>query len=294
MISVIILTHNSGKFIKACLDSIITQKSEELEIIVVDNASQDNTVQYIKTYDKDVRLIKNKDNLGPCRARNQAIEQARGDWVLALDCDVVLDHDFIYKAKQRIQSLSAKTGMIQPKILAPDKKTIYSCGIYLSWARRFFDVGHGHKNNGGFSESKYIFGACAAAALYRKSMLEDVKEKNGYFDENFFFFVEDVDIAWRAQRNGWQCLFAPEIICTHAGNSTAYESRLRQYYCFRNRYYMIKKNEGWLRYGLRFLPLVFYDFPRVCALYFSNRFLRKYWGIQEKIKQVAIDEPRRG
>ncbi|MFH1760769.1 MAG: glycosyltransferase family 2 protein [bacterium] len=275
MISIIILTHNSAQFITPCLESIIKQKDNDVEIIIVDNTSQDNTLECIKAYDKYVQLIQNKDNLGPCRGRNQAIAKAQGDWILTLDCDVVLEHDFIYNLKQSIQSLSSQTGMVQPKILAPDKKTIYSCGIYLSWARRFFDIGHGQKNNGGFSRSKYIFGACAAAALYRKSMLDQIKEKTGYFDEAFFFFVEDVDIAWRAQRKGWKCFFVPEIVCTHAGNSTAYDRQFRQYYCLRNRYYLIKKNEGWLRYGLRILPVLFYDLPRSLYLLFTNPYVLK-------------------
>ena len=179
MLSIIILTHNSEKFITACLESVFIQKPRDIEVIVVDNGSRDNTLACIKPYAKDVQLIQNKHNFGPCCARNQAIAKAKGDWMLALDCDVVLEIDFINNIKQKIKTLNPQTGMLQPKILTPNKKNIYSCGIYLSWARRFFDIGHGRKNNKGFSKPKHIFGPCAAAALYRKSMLEQVKDKNG-------------------------------------------------------------------------------------------------------------------
>ncbi len=291
MISIVILTHDSADFIPACLDSLLRQKGEA-EIIVVDNGSRDDTRRHLRSYAKDIFLIANPDNLGPCRGRNQGISAAKGEWVLTLDCDVLLEDGFIAALEQKIRELGPRTGMVQPKILTPDKKRIYSCGVYLSWGRRFFDIGQGEENRGNFSRPEFVFGACAAAALYRRSMLEEIKESTGYFDERFFFFVEDVDISWRARRKGWQCLFAPEIVCTHAGKSTMYDRDLQQYYCARNRFYTIRKNEGIVRYLAKVFPPLFYDLPRAVYLFFRNRYIRRGY-VKKDILSAARTKGKR-
>ena len=138
MISVIILTYNSLRFIKTCLDSLFIQDSSDLEVIVVDNGSLDGTVEFVQKYYPQVKLIRNKSNLGTCKARNQGIILAKGEWVLTLDCDVVLERDFLKVTRDLISSIhDSRVGMIQPKMFMKDQKTIYSYGIYLTGLRRF-------------------------------------------------------------------------------------------------------------------------------------------------------------
>ncbi|MBU1062143.1 MAG: glycosyltransferase family 2 protein [Candidatus Omnitrophica bacterium] len=201
-ISIIILTFNSSEHIKSCLDSVFRQSYRNFEAILVDNGSIDDTLSLVKRDYPKVRLVENKRNLGACAARNKAIGLAKGRWILTLDCDVILKKDFIEKIVGFIGEAGESIGMFQPKILQIDRKTIYSCGIYLSNMRRFHDIGRGIPENGRFDMTKDIFGACSAAAVYKKQMLEEIKETTGYFDERFFFLVEDVDLAWRAQRKG--------------------------------------------------------------------------------------------
>lgn len=274
MISVIVITFNSEKFIEFCLNSIFNQKYQDSEVIVVDNASTDGTLELVKKYPRAV-LIANRENFGACRARNQGIEVSSGEWVLTLDCDVVLERDFLSKAVNVINSLSSDTGILQPKILNPDEKTIYSCGIHLSWMRRFYDIGRG-KDNAEFNEPRGIFGACSACAFYKKEMLQELKEETGYFDERFFFLVEDVDLAWRAQKRGFKAVYTPELICRHKGNSSRANKKKRQYLCFRNRFYSIMKNEGITRYLIKVLPVLFYDIPRIFFLALTNRYVYTY------------------
>ena len=270
------MTFNSVRFIKPCLDSIFSQDYQDFETIVVDNGSKDDTVNFIRENYRLVRLIENKKNLGACKARNQAIEAVRGDWILTLDCDVILESNFLRKIMDFIERSDGSIGMIQPKILKEDKKTIYSCGIYLSRLRRFYDIGKGKFDNGQFNTSKYIFGACSAAALYRKKCLEEVKDDTGYFDERFFFLVEDVDLAWRAQRISWKTLYYPKAVCYHFGNSSNYDKQLRQYLCFRNRYLMILKNEKFWHL-VKYTPyFLIYDIPRFLYLLFINKYVLKY------------------
>ena len=274
MISAVILTFNSIKFIKSCLDSLLPESYRELEVIVVDNGSRDGTLDFIRKNYPQVILIENKNNLGACRGRNQGISIAKGEWILTLDSDVTVEKNFMARVFQEIVTVSSDVGLIQPKILNSDKRTIYSAGIYLSCIRRFYDIGKKRKITRDIKEKRDIFGACCAAALYRRKMLEELKEDSGYFDERFFFLVEDVDLSWRAQRNGWKVKFLPDAQCYHEGNSSGYTDKLRQYLCFRNRYLMIGKNEALLGKIKLFFLSFWYDFPRALYLIVTNKHLR--------------------
>ena len=267
MISVIILTFNSIKFIKPCLDSILSQKVDKIEIIVVDNGSKDSTAIFIKENYPQVSLIENRFNLGAAKARNQGIETASGEWVFSLDCDIVLEKDFFDNISNVLKDVSPEVGMIQPKILELDKKTIYSTGIFISFLRRFYDIGKGQRDLGQFDKTGYIFGVCSAAALYNKDMLGKIRQKSGYFDESFFFLFEDVDLSWRVQKKGYKAIFYPSAVCYHEGNSSETPKKRRQYLCLRNRYYILLKNDEIKNYVL---PFLFYDLPRLLWLLIIN------------------------
>jgi GT2 family glycosyltransferase len=244
MLSVVILTRNSGEYIQACLDSVFCQNTQDIEVVIVDNASSDKTLEIIQGYFSRVRLIKNSQNLGASKARNQGVECSSGDWILSLDSDVVLRDNFFEKFASAQKGFPGDVGMVQPNILNVDGKTLYSQGIYLSAFRRFHDLNRGRPKDGVGLTGKKIIGPCSAAAFYRRSMLDKLKERTGYFDERFFFLVEDVDLAWRAQRAGWKVLFCSQMECSHAGNSSGTGEKFRQYLSFRNRHWMIVKNEG--------------------------------------------------
>ncbi|NQT89941.1 MAG: glycosyltransferase family 2 protein [Candidatus Omnitrophica bacterium] len=280
MLSVIVLTRNSIDYISHCLRSLCLQDIRGVEVIVSDNGSDDGTLELIRRDYPQVLLIENNQNIGSCKARNRAIEAAQGEWILTLDCDAVLGKDFIAKALKAIDTLTPDTGIVQPKVLSPGSETIYSCGIRLSWSRRFYDIGSGAKNNGHFSKSMPVFGACSAVALYRRSMLEDLKEETGYFDERFFFLVEDVDLAWRAQKKGWKGIFLPELLCCHSGDSSRSSRAFRQYLCFRNRYYSIAKNDSLKNYFIKVAPALFYDLPRIAYLFATNPYMK------DKVKRM--------
>lgn len=284
-ISIIVLTCNSEKFIRPCLGSIFKQLHEGLEVIVVDNGSKDKSVAIIKENFRGIGIIENAVNLGAAEARNQGIKLARGEWILFLDCDTVLKDDFFAAVLKTVDKLPPETGMLQPKILNPDKRTIYSCGIHLAWSRRFYDIGSQKRDNQRFTRRREIFGPCSAAALYRRRLFEGLKEDTGYFDRRFFFLVEDVDLAWRAKKHYWKCLFIPEAVCYHQGNSSSLGIKRRQFLSFRNRYIMVKKNEGVLRYSAKLLPLLIYDLPRFCFLFFTNDLLRSRLFGRESLKK---------
>lgn len=272
IISIVIITFNSKGFIKSCLDSILVQDYKDFETIIVDNGSKDGTIGLIKENYSGVILIENKQNLGACKARNQGIQVAQGSWILTLDCDIILEKSFLKEILSFMKESKEAIGIFQPKVLKEDRKTIYSCGIYLSKIMRFYDIGRGKIDNGQFNNVKYIFGGCSAAALYKRDMLEQIKEDTGYFDESFFFLVEDVDLAWRAQRKGWRAVFCPEAVCYHSGNSSGFDKKFRQYLCWRNREFLLKKSKL-NRFKLPTISL-FYDLPRLVLLFLTNSYVR--------------------
>jgi len=276
MLSVVILTYNSQKYIQACLDSVFRQGVQDMEVVVVDNASADKTRKIIKARYPRVKLIENPENLGASKARNQGIECSSGDWILVLDSDGVLEDGFIEKFYLAQKGFSEGVGMVQPNVLNTDGKTIYSQGICLSALRRFRDLNQGKPKETIGPSQKKIIGPCSAAAFYRRSMLDKLKERTGYFDERFFFLVEDVDLAWRAHRAGWKAVFCPQMVCAHAGNSSGTNKKFRQYLCYRNRHWMIAKNEGFFFFFLVYaLSLPYELFRGIYLVLFKKYFWSK-------------------
>jgi len=272
-LSIIILTFNSIGFVKPCLESLLSQDYKDFEVIIIDNGSTDETVEFIKNEHPSFILIENKENLGAARARNQGINIAQGEWLLTLDCDVVLGKEFLSCVMELIEKLPLGVGMIQPKILQADKKRIYSCGVYLSWPLlRFYDIGKSRLDRGQFEARKYVFGVCSAAGFYRKHMLEVTKGDCGYFDEDFFFLFEDVDLSWRAQKNSFKAIYFPQAVCYHQGNSSSFKKPVRQYLCWRNRGLFLKKHKfNRLRLLIIFLM---YDLPRSIFIFLTNPYAR--------------------
>lgn len=271
-ISIIIVTYNSSQFIGGCLDSISGQTSKEFEVIIVDNNSTDKTVDIIMQKLPDVRLISNKENVGFSRAVNHGIECAGGEFILVLNSDIVLREDFICELKNVLLRLPLNVGMVSPKLLQMDKQRIDSTGLVLSKARRFYDRGQGSIDLGQFDSQQGIFGPCAAAAIYSRRLLEDIKTGNEYFDEDLFLILEDFDIAWRAKRCGWKAMFFPQLVCYHQGGISRKKSALCQYYTFRNRYLLLIKNAGAYELLILLALVPIYEIPRLLFLLLFNNY----------------------
>ena len=214
-VSVTIVTYNSGRFIKRCLDSVLDQKYPQMEIIVIDNASDDGTIDLLEPFEDRCRIVYNEENIGFAAAQNQAIRLSRGGWVLTLNPDVLLLPDFI-QALVRAGQIDPRAGTICGKLLTmtsgfdfPAEPVVDSTGIYFTPNLRHLDRGSLEKDNGHYRQYEYVFGATAAAALYRREMIEDIAVDGEFFDNDFFAYREDADVAWRAQLMGWRCVYAP-------------------------------------------------------------------------------------
>ena len=249
LFSVVIVTWNAERFIGPCLDSLRVQTLQDYEIILVDNGSKDRTVELARGIfafkaEGRFRLIRNMENLGFCRANNQALRLCASPCVLILNSDVVLERHFLEHALDAIAKAPSGFGLFNPTILRPDGVTVDTLGLRLSRNRRFFNVCHLEPFDRD-SRQREIFGPCGAAAIIRRETLEAVREGEcGYFDPRFFFLAEDFDLAWKAGEQGWKSLYIPGPVCFHHGQCAAFKNRFRQYLSFRNRYFLIIKHEG--------------------------------------------------
>jgi len=269
-VSIILVTHNNSPHLEPCLDSIFSQDFQDYEVIIVDNGSTDTHHLRIKENYPNATLMLNRDNLGPCKARNQGIAKASGKFILCLDHDVILPSNFLSNILAVVKS-DERVGAVGPKILLNDNRTIYSCGIRPSFLWRFHDIESGKSDTNGNSENKNVFGVSSAAAIYRKEALESVKQQNEYFDEDISYLFDDVDLSWRMQKKGWRILYVSGTSCLHSGGGSRNNDKISQYLCMRNRYLIIIKNESLL--GLLRLPFVFiiYDLWRNVYMLAINR-----------------------
>ncbi|MCP4649209.1 MAG: glycosyltransferase family 2 protein [PVC group bacterium] len=268
-ISVVIVTWNAQKFIRECLDSVFNQSVQDMEVIVVDNGSTDDTLNILNEFQSKILLIKNSENKGFCFANNQALRRVIGRYVLTLNSDIVLDNDYITCLKNHLVERK-DVGMAQGKFLRMDRRTIDGLGLKLSWAKRLFNIAEGQIDRGQYDKQREIFGPCAAAALYKRELVQAVQHEGDFFDNSFFFLVEDFDVAWRAQKLGWKALYEPQAVCYHYRSSSDHVSLFKQYLSFRNRYFLLIKNAD-LKTFLIGIPYVFiYDFPRLLFLLFRN------------------------
>ena len=181
LVSVTIVTYNSGRFIKRCLESVLEQKYLNKEIIVIDNASTDGTVDILEQFEDRCRIVYNDENIGFRGGAESGHSTCRsGDWVLTLNPDVLLLPNFI-QALVDAGQMDPKVGTVCGKLLTilatfdlPDKPLVDSTGIYFTPMLRHLDRGSQEIDNGHYLNHEYVFGATAAAALYRREMIEDI------------------------------------------------------------------------------------------------------------------------
>ena len=297
LVSVTLVTYNSGRFIKKCLESVLAQKYSDLELIVIDNASTDGTIDILEQFEGRCRLVYNEENIGFAAAQNQAIAMSRGEWILTLNPDVLLMPGFVQQLVEagqvhpRIGAVCGKLLTIKSTFELPDKAIIDSTGMYFTPMLRHLDRGSQQPDGGEYSNFEYVFGATAAAALYRREMIEDVSLNGEFFDNEFFVYREDADVAWRHQLLGWRCLYTPYARAYHVrnvlpGNRRALPAEINMH-SVKNRFLMRIKNMTWDLYKRNWFSITVRDVVVVAACVFrEHTSLKAFWKVARSWSSV--------
>jgi GT2 family glycosyltransferase len=376
MVSITIVTWNSAQYLDECFGALALLDCPDVEVIIVDNASEDETRARLKQVETKWRVIYNESNVGFAAGQNQAIRASRGDWVLCLNPDVVLSPDFVTQlvaASQAHPDAGSLCGKLlrwdpmggasstslgsdlkghgfqpcrqEPKPsplgaegevphgLKPDSisslngtpkdvplqtnsgeetsgieadphrtNIIDSTGIYFTPNMRHLDRGAEETDHGQYDRVQYVFGASGAAAFFRRDFIEAVSVEGEFFDEDFFAFREDGDLAWRAQVMGWKCLYTPAAVAWHVRRVTPERRKdlplVINWHSAKNRFLMRGKNaSGWLCWRL-FFPVLWRDIMTFGYAAIRDRRLWSaviyWWKVRDSVRRKrAIIQSRR-
>jgi GT2 family glycosyltransferase len=213
LVSVVVLNWNGSSCVRLCLEHLLSQTYENIEIIVVDNGSTDGSAEIIEKEYPDLRVIRNERNLGFCTGMNQGIAESKGQYTIPLNFDAFLDKDFVKQAIQAIQGRSEKIGMVASKVFrfaeGQKTQTVSSVGLFLLKRMAL-------ANSKNADREEFVFGPHGCCPVLQREMLEQVQLSPGeYFDDTYFAFGEDTDLWFRAQLRGWKCLFTPRAVAWH-------------------------------------------------------------------------------
>ena len=253
-VSVVTPNYNGEKFLKTFFESLNNDSEFIGEVIIIDNGSSDNSKDYINsnTFDFPVKLIENSQNLGFAPAVNQGISHAKHEYIFSLNNDTEVKEGSIkhmvdlISSSEDIFSVQAKMLQFNNKDLIDDAGDEYNL---LAWTKK---TGENHNSNE-FNQVKEIFSSCAGAALYKKSLLEEL----GMFDDNFFAYMEDVDLAIRAKINGYHNLLCPQAVVYHIGSATS-GSRYNEF-----KVKLAARNNVWVVYKNIPIPLKIINFTKI-------------------------------
>lgn len=263
LISIVIVNWNGMRFLPECLGSIF-RETASFEVVLVDNGSEDGSVEYVKRDFPKVTVIEESENLGFAKGNNIGIAEAKGKYILTLNNDTVLEKGFLEKLQMAAESADETTGMWAVKILSFDKKTIDSVGGLLIY-RDGLAKGRGRleKDTGQYDTPKEVFIPSACAGLYRKSMLDAI----GSFDEDFFAYCEDTDLGLRARLAGYKTVNVPEAIVYHhySGTTGRYTPR---------KAFLVGRNQIWL--AIKNLPCAMLP---ALPFYMAWRYVIQVYGV---------------
>jgi GT2 family glycosyltransferase len=215
------------------------QTLRNFEVILVDNGSTDCSAAYVREYYPWVRIVDLPENTGFAGGNNRGLKMAEGEFIVTLNNDTKADPRFLEELLQPALQDSG-IGMVAAKMLNFfDPGRIDSVGVKAANNGMGYNIGVGERDAGQYDTPTQLFGPCAGAALYRRTMLDQV----GFFDPDFFAYYEDLDLAWRGRLAGWSCVTAPQAVVHHIHSATSGRmSAFTVYHVQRNKWYTILKN----------------------------------------------------
>lgn len=207
---------NGEHFLELCLSSLKRQSFEDFETILVDNGSTDGSLGLIARDFPEVGVVSLDENLGFSAAANAGIKASDAELVALLNNDTEQDPGWL-EALVRAADSHPDAGSFASKMLDfQDRRMLDGAGDALRLSGLPYRLGHGERDRGQFESPEAVFGACGAAALYRRRMLEEI----GLFDEDFFAYCEDGDLSFRAHLAGYECRYVPDAVVYHMGSAS--------------------------------------------------------------------------
>jgi GT2 family glycosyltransferase len=216
-VTVVIPNWNGERFLTTCLTSLRHQSFEDFETVVVDNGSTDGSLGLLERDFSEVRVLPLGENRGFSAAVNAGIRASGAEHVALLNNDTEVDSRWL-EALVRATEDHPEAGFFATKLVDfHERRTLDGAGDVLRLSGLPYRLGHGERDRGQFDTPGYVFAACAAAALYRREMLDEI----GLFDEDFVSYCEDGDLSFRAQLAGYRCIYVPEAVVYHMGSATS-------------------------------------------------------------------------
>jgi len=281
LVSVIIVNWNGMRFLHNCLGSLSKVKYKNTEILFVDNASQDDSVVFVKNNYPDIKIIVNSKNLGYAGGHEGAFRKAKGELILLLSTDTIVEENLLSELVKAIYS-EKNVGAVMPKLLMyPRKDLIDSIGSFFLASGIIYHIGRDKDQ----SELKYnkpmeIFSGKGACMLFKKEVLA----KTGLFDKDYFAYFEETDLCHRIWLSGNKVIYWPKTSVCHmqGGASKQMISSFILYHSYKNILCTYIKNLS-LKYLIRVLPLTLIIYQCGFLVFLLTGKFRNAWAFQEAI-----------
>jgi GT2 family glycosyltransferase len=241
LISILIINWNGKKWLKECLDSLLVQTYSEYEIIVVDNASVDGSVTFIRNNYPNVKIIQSTKNLGFAAGNNLGLKHAKGNFILLLNNDTVADCDYLANFRKSFEDIP-NLGAAQSKIIRmSNENKLDCCGSYWTPFTLLYHIGvNKFANLPKYNQPFPVFSNKGASMLIRRDIIDEI----GLFDDDFWCYYEETDFCNRIWMSGLECWYFPSGIIRHAvgGTSEQFQNSLIQFHNFKNKLLSYLKN----------------------------------------------------
>jgi hypothetical protein len=215
-VSVVVPNLNGERWLPGCLDALARQELAPAEVIVVDDGSTDRSLEYLAASHPQVRVIALRRNTGFAHAANCGVKAAAHEFVALLNTDVVLEPDWLARTVAALHADPGAASVACKMLSLSEPERVYDAGDVLRRDGACEQRGRYARDDGRWDAPGEVFGACAGAALYRRRAVLEL----GGFDERYFAYLEDVDLALRLRLAGWRCRYEPAV-ALHAGEGSS-------------------------------------------------------------------------
>ncbi len=216
LLTVIIPNWNGEEHLDTCLGSLRRQSVQDFETVLVDNGSSDGSVGLVRREFPEVRVVPLRENRGFSAAVNAGLRSSDSEYAALLNADTEADPGWLEALLRAAERYPGAALFASKLVDFHDRRVLDGAGDALRRSGLPYRLGHGELDRGQFDKETFVFGACAAAALYRRALFEEI----GAFDEDFFAYCEDGDLSFRSQLAGYRCLYVPEAVVYHVGSAS--------------------------------------------------------------------------